>query len=68
MFNSTKQHARILATYVVVYKLAVMWLKNSDTGDGGRYDTFIAGLLGGYLVFGSEPGGINQQVNHILPP
>lgn len=32
------------------------------TGKEGRYDTFFAGLLGGYAVFGRQPGSISQQV------
>lgn len=28
----------------------------------GPYDTFFAGLLGGYVVFGRNPGSVSQQV------
>jgi peroxisomal membrane protein 4 len=31
-------------------------------GKEGRYDSFFAGLLGGYAVFGRQPGSISQQV------
>lgn len=39
-------------------------LRNIPGGAGkeGRFDTFFAGLLGGYAVFGRQPGSISQQV------
>jgi hypothetical protein len=34
-------------------------------GKEGRYDTFLAGLVGGYSVFGrGRQGSVNQQVSH----
>lgn len=32
------------------------------SGKEGRYDSFFAGLLGGYAVFGRQRGSISQQV------
>jgi hypothetical protein len=42
-------------------------LRNIPGGAGkeGRYDSFFAGLLGGYAVFGRQPGSISQQVSLI---
>lgn len=39
-------------------------LRNIPAGAGkeGRYDSFFAGLLGGYAVFGRQPGSISKQV------
>lgn len=34
----------------------------AGSGKEGRYDSFFAGLLGGYAVFGRQPGSISQQV------
>lgn len=34
----------------------------SGAGKEGRYDSFVAGLLGGYTVFGRQPGSVSQQV------
>jgi len=34
----------------------------ADVGKEGRYDSFFAGLLGGYAVFGRQRGSISQQV------
>lgn len=44
-------------------------LRNIPGGAGkeGRYDSFFAGLLGGYAVFGRQPGSISQQVRSSLP-
>lgn len=43
--------------------------KKANGGKERKYDTFIAGLLGGYIVFG-ERNAINEQVRppgHIAP-
>jgi hypothetical protein len=40
-------------------------LRNLDTSGAakeGRYDSFFAGLMGGYAVFGRQRGSISQQV------
>lgn len=37
-------------------------LNVSEAGKEGRYDSFFAGLLGGYAVFGRQRGGISKQV------
>lgn len=34
----------------------------AGSGKEGRYDSFFAGLLGGYAVFGRQRGSISQQV------
>lgn len=41
--------------------LAMKYLNSSGPKEG-PYDTFFAGLLGGYIVFGRNPGSISQQV------
>ena len=33
----------------------------------GRYDAFMAGLLGGYVVFGRSHGSVSQQVCFVFP-
>ncbi|OWP01430.1 peroxisomal membrane protein [Marssonina coronariae] len=54
ILRATKTHAQNLAKYATAYKLTMLALKHmgSDPGKEGPYDTFFAGLLGGYLVFG----------------
>lgn len=66
VLNATRTHARNLAYFAVVYKSSMWALKYiGPTGWGkeGPYDTFLAGLLGGYLVFGRSPGDVSLQVS-----
>jgi len=66
VLKATKQHASNLARFAVVYKTSMLILRllnPSRPGKEGPYDAFFAGLLGGYLVFGSaKQGGVNQQI------
>ncbi|KAJ5240894.1 uncharacterized protein N7469_002485 [Penicillium citrinum] len=65
VLNATRLHARNLATFAVIYKLSMIVLRNinpADVGKEGRYDSFFAGLLGGYAVFGRQRGSISQQI------
>lgn len=39
----------------------------SGVGKEGRFDSFFAGLLGGYAVFGRNKTSITQQVRTINP-
>ncbi|KAJ5936725.1 hypothetical protein N7466_003175 [Penicillium verhagenii] len=65
VFNATRQHARNLSTFAIIYKLSMILLRNinpSGSGKEGRYDSFFSGLLGGYAVFGRQRGSISQQI------
>ncbi|EHY53907.1 hypothetical protein HRR83_004549 [Exophiala dermatitidis] len=66
VLKATKQHARNLATFAAIYKTAMLVLRLLNPvhpGKEGPYDTFFAGLLGGYAVFGrAKPGSVNQQI------
>ncbi|PGG98960.1 hypothetical protein AJ79_08735 [Helicocarpus griseus UAMH5409] len=65
VFKATRQHARNLAFFAVIYKstmLALKYIGPNGWGKEGPYDTFVSGLLGGYLVFGKSPGGVSQQI------
>ncbi|SZF04832.1 unnamed protein product [Blumeria hordei] len=70
IFAATRSHALVLARYAAVYKLAMFCLKymGSDVGKEGTYDTFIAGLIGGYLIFGrrSSRGRISPVSKQIV--
>jgi peroxisomal membrane protein 4 len=70
IFKATQTHARNLAKYVTVYKLTMLMLKHAGSSPGkeGPYDTFFAGLLGGYLVFGrrSKNGHISSVSKQIV--
>src|SRR5689334_4802779 len=70
IFRATRTHAQNLAKYATVYKLTMLLLKHmgSEPGKEGPYDTFFAGLLGGYLVFGrrSKKGHISSVSKQIV--
>ena len=56
ILRATRTHATKLAKYATVYKTTMLLLSHmgSDPGKEGHFDTFFAGLLGGYLVFGQR--------------
>ncbi|KAJ1674078.1 hypothetical protein EV182_004006 [Spiromyces aspiralis] len=62
IFQATKMHARNLAFYVTVYK-SMLWLQSVLFTGGKKQDwqAFIAGCIGGYLVFG-ENNSVNNQI------
>ncbi|GAB1194483.1 hypothetical protein APSETT444_003729 [Aspergillus pseudonomiae] len=65
VLKATRQHARNLATFAFIYKSSMLVLRNvnpSGVGKEGRFDSFFAGLLGGYAVFGRNKTSITQQV------
>ncbi|KAB8077856.1 putative peroxisomal membrane protein [Aspergillus leporis] len=65
VLKATRQHARNLATFAFIYKSAMLVLRNvnpSGAGKEGRFDSFFAGLLGGYAVFGRKKTSITQQI------
>ncbi|GAD94133.1 peroxisomal membrane protein [Paecilomyces variotii No. 5] len=65
VLKATRLHARNLATFAIVYKgtmVALRALSPARSRKEGRYDTFMAGLLGGYVVFGRNPGSVSQQI------
>lgn len=44
--------------------LALRNLNTSSVSKENRYDSFFAGLLGGYAVFGRHQTSVTQQVCH----
>lgn len=65
VFKATQTHARNLATFAFIYKTSMLALRNlnpSGAGNESRYDSFFAGLLGGYAVFGRNKTSVTQQV------
>jgi hypothetical protein len=61
IYRATKQHALNLAKFVSLYKTILLIQKNLNGGKERRGDTFVAGLIGGYFVFG-ERNAVNEQV------
>merc|ERR1711939_1066870 len=70
ILRATKTHAQNLAKYATIYKMTTLALKHmgSEPGKEGLYDTFFAGLLGGYLVFGrrSKRGHVSSVSKQIV--
>lgn len=64
ILKATRTHAKNLATFATVYKSSMFVLRHIfNQGKEGPYDTFFAGLLGGYYVFGrGTQGSVNQQI------
>jgi len=52
--------------YVALYKTLVLVQKKANGGKERKFDTFFAGLVGGYLVFGDR-NAINEQVRSHIP-
>ncbi|KAH7914491.1 Tim17/Tim22/Tim23/Pmp24 family-domain-containing protein [Hygrophoropsis aurantiaca] len=61
IYKATKQHALNLAKFVSLYKALLLVQKKLNGGKERSADTFIAGLLGGYVVFGDRTA-INEQI------
>ena len=60
--DATKQHSRNLGMFVGIYKgLLVLMRRMRVSGKEESGDAFLAGLVGGYIVFGKD-NNINQQV------
>jgi len=69
IFKATRTHARNLAKFATIYKTTMLILKHlgANGGKEGPYDTFLSGLLGGYIVFGQRSragtiSSVNQQI------
>lgn len=65
VFKATRQHAMNLAKFALLYKSGCLLLKNVNGGKEEGIHTFLAGLFGGYWVFGHGRGAhssVNQQI------
>jgi Tim17/Tim22/Tim23/Pmp24 family len=63
VLKATRQHARNLGLFALTYKSTMIALYHLNQQKEGHYDTLLAGLTGGYVVFG--PGmhkSVNQQI------
>lgn len=59
ILKATRQHARNLAYFALLYKATMLALLKLNAGKVNSADPFLAGLLGGYAVFGR---GIHSSV------
>ncbi|POR36554.1 Peroxisomal membrane protein 4 [Tolypocladium paradoxum] len=70
VLRATRKHATNLARFATIYKLTMLGLKHygPTPGKEGPYDSFIGGLLGGYIVFGRRSkrtgrvSSVSQQI------
>jgi peroxisomal membrane protein 4 len=60
ILTATFQHSKNLCMFVSIYKSTLILLRRL-AGKESSSDAFVAGLLGGYIVF-REDNGINQQI------
>ncbi|KAF7794130.1 hypothetical protein EIP86_005261 [Pleurotus ostreatoroseus] len=65
IFRATKTHALNLAKFVSLYKTLLLLQKKANGGKQRSFDTFIAGLIGGYVVFGDR-NAINEQASSFI--
>ncbi|KAG2204640.1 hypothetical protein INT46_006739 [Mucor plumbeus] len=61
IFRATKQHAQNLGIFATIYKTLMIVQKKINGGKEASIHPFIAGVIGGYYVFG-ENNSINQQI------
>ncbi|KAJ8061698.1 hypothetical protein OCU04_009498 [Sclerotinia nivalis] len=70
ILRATQTHAQNLAKYATIYKTTMLALKYAGGKEGkeGKWDTFLAGLLGGYVVFGrrSKKGHVSSVSKQIV--
>jgi len=60
---ATRTHAKNLGLFVTLYKTAMYLLRTQRGGKEAQADSFVAGLLGGYIVFGrGDQSSVNQQI------
>lgn len=64
ILKATRQHARNLATFAAIYKTVMLVLRStSSTCKEAPLHAFLAGLIGGFLVFGRGiQSSVNQQI------
>lgn len=61
IYKATRQHAQNLAIFALIYKSTTLALKNAHGKEASAHPA-IAGLLGGYYVFGNSKSSVNQQI------
>jgi peroxisomal membrane protein 4 len=61
IFKLTYNHAKNLAFFVFLYKSMMLAQKQLRDGKEKSTDSFFAGLVGGYLIFGND-NSVNNQV------
>ena len=65
IFDLTFQHSRNLAFFVTIYK-SLLYLQRLVKGREDSIDSFLAGCIGGYIIFGKNTNVNNQIVLYLL--
>ncbi|KAG1169554.1 hypothetical protein G6F70_008218 [Rhizopus microsporus] len=61
ILRATKQHALNLGIFATIYKTLMIVQRKMNDGKEASLHPFIAGVIGGYYVFGDN-NSINQQI------
>ncbi|PWN39960.1 peroxisomal protein [Ceraceosorus guamensis] len=61
VFKATKQHSLNLCKFASLYKALTILLRRTNGGKPRSLDSFIGGVVGGYVVFG-ERNAVNEQI------
>lgn len=61
IFNVTRMHSTNLMKFASLYKFIMIVLRRTNGGKERSLDSFLAGIIGGWVVFG-ERTTVNEQV------
>lgn len=68
VFKATRQHSLNLTKFVGLYKLLTILMRNSNSAKKELpHESFLAGCVAGYIVFGDR-NPVNEQVCTIMMP
>lgn len=62
IFKATRMHSFNLMKFASLYKFLQIVLRRTNGGKARSLDSFIAGIVGGWVVFG-ERTAVNEQVS-----
>jgi peroxisomal membrane protein 4 len=62
VYKATKQHSTNLMKFASLYKFVTIFMRRTNGGKERSGDSFLAGCLAGYYVFG-ERNAVNEQVS-----
>lgn len=62
VYRATKQHARNLGLFVLTFKTMMLIQKKAANDKQQPHHAYIAGGIGGYLIFGREKNNVNEQI------
>lgn len=65
VFKATRQHSFNLTKFVSMYKFFTILLRRTNGGKERPNDSFLAGCIAGYTVFGDR-NPVNEQVGWLV--